>query len=151
LKKIKELIVRGMIVKTAELSDKENSRRLKGAILKSTNISENRKNLDRQRFSKLVPKLKVENDEMLDLKVDMEVKLIEFLNLKNRIELRNNHQKIKRKGSGVTHCLGTSKKKCPKCESETKKWPNPGGLKKTILLCPRCGWTDRVLPKFGEV
>lgn len=47
----------------------------------------------------------------------------------------------------VAKCVGTSRKKCPKCAVPLKIWPTKTLSGKTIknLLCYRCGWTNRVI------
>lgn len=47
-------------------------------------------------------------------------------------------------------CQGTSRKKCPQCESRVKIWLGDWG-KKRELLCPRCGWTTRKIEEAGRV
>ena len=45
----------------------------------------------------------------------------------------------------IAKCLGTSRNKCPKkrCGNKLKIWVSGLGVRE--LLCPRCGWTTRVI------
>jgi ribosomal protein S27AE len=49
---------------------------------------------------------------------------------------------VKRYKMAAAKHIGTSRKKCPKCDvkGQVQIWPMPFGKRR--LLCSRCGWTD---------
>jgi hypothetical protein len=56
----------------------------------------------------------------------------------------------KKHKTAIAKCQGTSRKKCPQCESRVKIWLGDWG-KKRELLCPRCGWTTRKIEPSARI
>jgi len=146
-KEIRMKETRGMKIVGEKLTPEEIRTRLRASIKSRFSVKRKRPlaKPERARLNALVEAmaLRAEEGRALNRLVSLEPKRSADVKCCDPRDFYDPDDKtfVKKNKIGAAKCLGTSRKKCPKCvDGRVKIWPMPFGKRR--LLCSKCGWTD---------